>query len=429
MGGGGPTTAERPSDDGSRPLAVRVVASLTGPDVAADATFVDGIELGRRVVNRRGGVGGVPLEVTTADDQSEPDSTVRFIRQAVGDPATAAVLVVGDGPSVARARPAIEGARTPVVLLRGDLYSERGLFREVFQTSIPLRWQAAVLARYLVVDRGYDRVAFGTEIPETFGYRPESPAERAMREAMLEEGDHPWQSFGLEPDFGTGGARQDLRPADAVAYVGGARVLARLSRSLGGLDDPPQLAAWAEALQSSFAEANPPPGTVAPYAYTWAGWAEPIRRVAAFRELCRRVLGHPPAGFEQEGYDAVRVLADALERTRGRGGDPLVRALEGTEATYSSLPISLGPDDHLFLSDRQLGLFAVAGPREQVEPWAPAWAPWRPVMRTFTANGERTTVLDQDKRVFFPRWRSPHPAPDFWTSRYGITTRRGDPLH
>jgi hypothetical protein len=103
--------------------------------------------------------------------------------------------------------------------------------------------------------------------------------------------------------------------------------------------------------------------------------------------------------------------------------------LERTDGTFSSLPVALGPDDHLFLSDRQLGLFAVEASGTRTEPWVPDWAPWRPVMRTFTANGERTTVLDQDKRIFFPGWRPPQPAPDFWTSRYGITTRRRDPLH
>jgi branched-chain amino acid transport system substrate-binding protein len=420
-----------PASTSTEAVVLRVVGSLTGPHAEADATYLDGIRLGETVVNRRGGIDGAPLDIVLADDRGDPEAEARLVQGAVLAPDVAATLVVGDGRSVTAARLDIEWSRTPVLLLRGDLYSSRELFRQVFQTSIPLRWQAAVLARYLVVDRRYENVALVFELPpRAVGARGER--ERAVfRAAMAEEGAGLWKELGLSPSFSADVALRSLGGADAVAYVGGPTVGTRLARMLSGLEDRPQLATSTDGLQETFAGSGPPvPGTVAPYAYTWAGWAEPIRRVAAFRELCRRELGHPPRGFEQEGYDAVRVLAEALERTGGEGGDRLVRALESVEdVTYSSLPIGLGPDDHLFLSDRQLGLFAVAGPDEESEAWAPEWAPWRPVMRTFTTNGERTTVIDRDKDVFFPGWHAREPAPDFWTARYGIVTRRRDPLH
>jgi branched-chain amino acid transport system substrate-binding protein len=399
---------------------------MSGPDAGADRTYLDGTRLGAAAVNRRGGVEGRPLKIQVQDDGGDPGTTADLIRQAVRSPGTPAVLVVGPARSVVAARPEIEATRTPVVLLGGDLYSGRDLFRQAFQTSIPYRWQAATIARYLVQDRGYERVVLVTE---------RGPGAEVAREAftaaMLEEGSTPSLRLPLFPASDLSALVERMDDADAVAYFGDASAGRRLSRALSALEAPPQLAASSVALQPSFAgPGGPEPGTVAPYPYTWAGWAEPIRRIGTFRDLCLRRLGHRPEGFEQEGFDAVRLLAAGLRRSGGRGGDSLVRALESfTEALWASLPIRLGPDDHLLFSDRQLGLLAVEGPGQDPEPWVADWAPWRPIMRTFTGNGERTTVIDRDKDVFFPGWRPREPAPDFWTARYGIVTRKGDPLH
>jgi hypothetical protein len=50
-------------------------------------------------------------------------------------------------------------------------------------------------------------------------------------------------------------------------------------------------------------------------------------------------------------------------------------------------------------------------------------------MRTLTYDGLRAAVLDRDKRVFFPFWRKNRPGPEYWRSRYGITSRPKDRLH
>ena len=76
-----------------------------------------------------------------------------------------------------------------------------------------------------------------------------------------------------------------------------------------------------------------------------------------------------------------------------------------------------------------VGLFAVAGAEEEAEPWLEG-VPWRPIIRTFTYDGERTVLHERDRRVFFPSWRPNRPSPKFHRSRWGIATRaRRDPLH
>lgn len=304
-----------------------------------------------------------------------------------------AVVVVASMPAVVEAvietRPQIEGARIPVIVLGADLYTERALHRYVFQTAAPLRWQARVLAHYLVTDRGHDLI-------RTAG----DTGTGAL--ALLEEG--------VEPAPPTA-------PPDAVLKLG---------RATAATPDIQQAVSSEALLLSSGLE----PGTVTCYPYTWAGWAEPIPRVARFRSRFMEEFGHPPAGFEQEGYDAVRAMAEALDRSGGQGGERLVRELESfRDETYSSLPIRLGPDDHVFAEESHLGLFAVAQPEEAQPGEAFAAVPWRPLMRTFTTNGKRVNLTERDLRVFFPKWRPRRPRPNYWRSVYGIVTRPDDPLH
>jgi len=171
-------------------------------------------------------------------------------------------------------------------------------------------------------------------------------------------------------------------------------------------------------------------GSVASYPYTWAGWADPIPRVHRFRVAFERFSGRLPNGFQQEGYDAVRVLGDALDVTNGQGGDALVRELESvSDATYSSLPIALGPDDHLFAGRGQIGIFARLAPDEIDDTTSPTGVPWAPLMRTFTYNGRRTSIVDRDKDVFFPGLERREPSPNHQRSIYGITTSSEDPRH
>ncbi|HEX2031861.1 MAG TPA: ABC transporter substrate-binding protein, partial [Actinomycetota bacterium] len=225
------------------------------------------------------------------------------------------------------------------------------------------------------------------------------------------------------------GAARDASSADAVVAAVPAAEAGAIAAALRSGDRAPQVALLAEGLQR--AAGRPPPGTVAVGTYAWAGWAEPIDRVASFRRHLRRATGHLPEGAEQQGYDAVFLLASALEDTDGQAGGALVRQLERVRTvTLSDLPITLGPDDHLLADRHLLGLFAVAGRGEDVERWAPSWAPWRPLMRTFALLGMRTSVLDMDKRAFFPNWRRNRPDPFYWRSRFGIVTRpEEDPLH
>jgi branched-chain amino acid transport system substrate-binding protein len=406
-------------------IVLQVVAA-TDPATAAgadDRSYLDGMRLAVDAINAKGGLDGRPVDLQIENDAGEPTRSRRAIRAALGDD-PAAVLFVGPGPVVAPVRADLIRAGIPLILLQGDLYSTQDLVRPVFQTSLPWEWQAQVLARYLVVDRKARRIVYA-------GIGPDAAARARMAaEAVRYWGRSLARSVTVPPLGDLAPVIDAARSADAIMLDASPTDSRRAVAAIGEqVADPPRLAGGSGLLAAGSEE--PPPGTTACYTYSWAGWAEPIPRVGKFIRRFQQAFARPPSGFEQEGHDAVRTLAVALNATGGQGGEDLIDALEHAQGKwFSSFPVDLGPDDHTFLPRDELGLFAVPGPKEKLDPWQSRdGAMWRGLMRTFTYDGERNNILDRDRPVFFPAWKAPQPGSHYWKSRYGIITRPRDPLH
>jgi len=426
-----PTTSSPPS--GVEPIFLDVVAPMSkgiGTQVSDESTYLNGMQLAVEDVNAAGGVGGRPIVLTYRDDRDDADEATRIIGDILSQGSTA-ILYVGAGTALIPLQTQFAQAGTPVVLLEGDLYTGQDMFRQVFQTTIPWVWQANVIARYVVTDRKAKDIVF-------IGTGPEAPgAATALGAALSYWGGHLTESFddtSRDPTTGMSAALDRAASADwAVAFGPPVDVLGLVNgieeAEFG--DRQAGITSSASLLVSDPRLAQPDPGRTACYTYTWAGWAEPIPRVGRFLERFEAMFGNSPVGLEQEGYDAVRILVDSLKATEGAGGRRLTAALESIlDRTHASFPVDLGPDDHVFLPRDQLGLFAVAGPKERLDPWQIVGSqPWRPVMRTFTYDGERDNILDRDRRVFFPFWRKNQPGPEYWLSRYGIVTGPEDSLH
>jgi hypothetical protein len=388
----------RPSPTGSSPATPPDAVELAVVAGPGAEPYLRGMEVAVRQINRSGGIDGVPVRLRRSGN----------VGVSGGSPAT---LVVGSADAVTRLRPEIESSGAVVVVIGDDPYSSRELFRSVFQASVPELWQARKLARLLVTDLRFGRIALVSGDRDTIEAYEAGFAEEGTGLSIVEPGGD------TEPACRVAGS-------DAVLLPGPADEIGPLATAIDALPEPPLLALGSEGLG---VDAPLPPGTLAPYHYAWSGWADPIARVHRFRTRFRRIHGLDPEGLEQEGYDAVRVLAEVLRRTDG-GGDALIRELEAVaDATFSALPLRLGPDDHVLLPEGQLGVFAVARPGTEAPGEALATNPWRPVMRTFTYNGERVTIARRDLRVFFPSWRHPAPSPEFQVSRYGITSPAGTP--
>jgi hypothetical protein len=336
------------------------------------------------------------IDLRVIDTSGDPNSAGAAVLRAAAD--SAAVIYAGPGTVLTSIRPKLEPTHVPVFLLDGDLYTTRGLYSNVFQASVPLLWQARVIAHYFRVR--------GDEMIMPFYFTPE--AKPAWISAAAEE----HLQTDEEPPIKDGEKLVGLGPQPGMMLGGAAGAPTQWATSDSGL------------------RARQIPGDVAVAGYAWAGWAEPLPRVHDFRQAFRAAYGRLPFGNEQHGFDTVKLLASSLIDTKLKGGARLIAQLETVKNRFFSyMAIRLNPDDHVFYDDWTLGLFAVAGPDETLEPWMSEGTPWRPVMRTFTNDDKRTTVWERDRKPFFPGWNDPEPSPPFWWSRIGIITRAGDPLH
>ena len=384
---------------GPVPLVLDVVASTSGPAAVGAASYLDGMEVAVAEANVAGGVDGRLVRLDVHDDRSDPAQATDLLGELAGGPGPA-MLAVGPGTELSPVRAQVEAAGEPVLLVGGDLYSAHGLFSEVFQAGIPWAWQAKFLARYLVKDRKATTIAFVGAGPEA-----EAAAATAGQALAYWGGRLAWAATMPAGEAAPRAVLDRASGADAVLAFGPPADIGPLVRGLQGVSRPPLVAA-AETLLAS--GTHPLPGTTACWSYPWAGWDPPIRRVRSFVRSFRERMGRPPTGLDQEGYDAVAALVEGLRGTRGRGGPALRRALETLDAVpLSGFPVTLTPDDHVLPPRDELGLFAVAGPDERLDPWqAASFEPWRAVMRTFTYDGVKTNVADIDRRVFFPGWQA-----------------------
>jgi ABC-type branched-subunit amino acid transport system substrate-binding protein len=441
----GPTPSPQPSGPptltpGPEPLVLDVVADVMQGiglgSIEQPNGYLEGMRLAVSQINAGRGVGGRPIELAVHDYGGDPGDGAGLIGEVL-DGGPTAILYAGPGTTLGPLRARFAESGTPVVLLGGDLYTGRGMFPQVFQTTIPWEWQANVIARYVVTDREAEDVVF-------VGTGPEARTARvALADALAYWGgglDSGFDDRDRDPATGLAKAFRRAGRAEWVVVFGDSLEALELANALEedasidrGTDpsDRPGVSGPSGLLVRSEALAHPEPGTSACNTYTWAGWAEPLPRVEKFRNQFRAFAGRLPTGLEQEGYEAVRTLVAALRQTEGEGGPALAEALEDTHRTFSGFPIDLGPDDHLFAPRDELGLFAVPGPEDELDPWLEGEGPaWMPLMRTFTYDGERTSVLDRDRTVFFPYWNENLPGPKYWRSRHGIASRPGqDPLH
>ena len=131
---------EAASDLGCTPSQVftKVILPLSGPNQAYGRRILDGVALAADELNNGPGIDGRTVELLTYDTQSNPDTAVERVREAVRDGAVAAVagynsteLDAMDGVLRRRRLPAI----TPMATIDGLTEQNPFLFRSSFTDS------------------------------------------------------------------------------------------------------------------------------------------------------------------------------------------------------------------------------------------------------------------------------------------------------
>jgi branched-chain amino acid transport system substrate-binding protein len=89
-------TMEAPAQQASdEPIAVGLIANLTGPDVASSLNMTRGVEMAVEEINAAGGVDGRPLELITEDSEYRPQEALNAATKLYEVDGVEAAIVFG----------------------------------------------------------------------------------------------------------------------------------------------------------------------------------------------------------------------------------------------------------------------------------------------------------------------------------------------
>lgn len=420
-GGTADVTPRRPmtSPTGEDTRVIGLVGTMSGEDMWRGEDAFEGADLAVHILNRSVDEGRPPFELVTLDDEGDAERATQLVEQLAADDSTIGIVYAGPPEGLPPAEAALTQAGIPALLCYGDLYAARLLRPHIFQMSPSFLWQARVIARYVMRDRGHNRIG----VLAARGLDGDT-AVASMRSAL-----EPFDRARITVERYSPGdppvitRRQIDSRIDAFVVQGGPGDLAALSEQEGA-------AAQVIAFDLGMIEGDAlPAGTVVSDTYARGAHYLPIPSFEGFRDAFQEWWdGAEPLGWELRAYDAARMIGWAAQRTpNGEDVAKILELLDG--ARFGGLDATFGPDDHTAADQQTVGLWV--RPRSAFSSLiANDDLPWVPLARGFSIDGERTAVLNRDWRFLFQNPPPPDgPAPRLARMRYAVTSPRSDRVH
>lgn len=372
-------TSEGAGTGSSEPIRVGSVLSLTGTYAAMGESEKNAIELEVARINEAGGVDGRELEVLIEDDATDEAKAVaaasRLIEQ---DDVVALIGATGTGQSMAM-RGEVQRAGIPQISMAGGTVITAEFDKQVFQTP----WSNTIVVPFVldaIQQAGHSKVAL---LSDSGGYGKDGRAAIVQaiegRSGMELVADETFNAG--DSDMTTQLTRVEASGADAILlWTAGKEAVTVLknAESLGMTDGAGKLPFFGGSGQarSEFAEGagSASEGFVfgtgkSLVPATWGVGTDQETEMAEFASRYEAAYGEQPDIFAGHAYDAVHLLADAIERAGADAdGAGLIEALEATEGLIGyGGSFSFSAEDHNGLTREDLALYRIEGGT-----WVPA---------------------------------------------------------
>ena len=339
----------RPCFNGPAPIRIAASYPATGYLRNDGGKMRNGYELGVRMLNEQGGIGGRKVELTTRDDGSDPERAAAIYREFVADETIDLVLGPYASPITEAVIPVVEAAERPLIAAMAAS-TELWVGRD-------RRWSVQMLNSahtYLLgsVELAAANGAATAALVWEDTRFPESVA-GGVRAAVAEHG----LRLVMDQSYPAGAADHEAlaraaKEAGADLFVGGGYLddAVGLTKAAAAVEYVPKLMSWnIGPADPNFAElAGDAARCVAgntpwiPSIRTRGALADSETFVRRYEEAFGDVEGYHAAG----GFGAVELLAEGLRATMGQDGEIDEAALR----------------DHLFgvSTETVMGPFAVA---------------------------------------------------------------------
>ena len=313
----------------SKEIVVGEYGSLTGNTATFGQSTKNGSEMAFEEINKGGGLLGKPVRLIVEDDQSKPEEAATAVTKLINQNAVQAVLgEVASSRSLAAA-PICQGARVPMVTPSstnpkvtqvGD-YIFRVCFTDVQQGEADAKFAAKSL-KFKKAALLYDvRNDYSVGLRLVFAQKFKEYGGEIVAEQSYSEGDSDFRA-----------QLTQLKSANPeVIYVPGyyteVGTIARQSRDLGiaapllggdGWDSPRLWEIGGKALNGCYFSNH--------YSVD-----DPAPAVQKFVADYKAKYGATPDALAALGYDAARILADAIQRANSTDGGKVRDALAQTK--------------------------------------------------------------------------------------------------
>ncbi|MDQ2662374.1 MAG: branched-chain amino acid ABC transporter substrate-binding protein [Actinomycetota bacterium] len=329
-------------DSGEGPIKFGMLAPFSGSESAFGAYMQNGAELAVSEINADGGLLGRDLELVVEDDACDATTAVAGANKLVTDGIVASVGGYCSGATLPTL-PIFDEAGIPMVIpaANSNELVDQGL-PGVFLINGTGDQQAAAAVQYseqigatniAVID---DATSYSADLADAFTAQAEEAGLTVAFEATVTPGENDYSSVAtqlasVQPDlvYWTGYYQEGaliVRQATDAGFAGVFMV------ADGSVD-----AKFAEIAGASYTENVVGTFTQTPDMIEGAdNW------IADYEELA----GDPPGPYSTQSYDAVRVMAQAIEDAGSTDFDEVVAALEGLDGfdTFAG-PLTF-TDDH-----------------------------------------------------------------------------------
>lgn len=327
------TNCQRPKESvtpESGPIKIGYFGDLSGPTFNFGKSASNGVLMAVDEINRSGGINGRKLDVVIEDDHGSPERAALLVTKLINEDKVLAVIAGGaSGPSLAAA-PRAQAAKIPLIspsstdpaVTRTGDFIFRVCFIDAFQGEVMARFATSSLkARKAAIMVDFNN-PYSRGLSEFFENSFKKLGGQIVSKQSYAQGD---------PDFrGQLSTIRSLEP-DVVyvpGYYGDVGLIAKQARQLGitepllggdGWDAPELWGIGGDALNGC-------------YISNHYSVEDPAPQIQAFIHNYKSIYGNLlPDAHAALGYDAMRFLADAIQKAGTRDSQKLRDALASTK--------------------------------------------------------------------------------------------------
>lgn len=304
--------------------------AFTGKDAAFGVSARKGVILAVEELNAAGGVLGRPLELVTGDNQSKQGESATIVKKFITRDKVVAILGGNASTNSLEAAPIAQGAKIPMIAISSTnpRVTETGDY--IFRVCFIDPFQGAVLAKFARDTLHAKRVAIITSVSNPYAvgltkvFREQFTAGggEIVADQKHNEGDK---------DFRAQLTAIKAAKPDAIFssgyYTEGALICIQ-ARALGlaiplvggdGWEAPELITLGGKAVEGTYYSAHYSKDSPAPEVVNFIG------------KFGARWSGEQPDGIAANGYDAVHLLAAAIQRAGTTEGPKLRDAIAATK--------------------------------------------------------------------------------------------------